>query len=152
MSPTEPNPLTGANPPLMDQSSPDQIFVRFQGFWIVLGLVLLVAVAGAAVRWVAKPGGEIDAGAEQVRTATLQTVMQGQKQAVSELGLIWSDPQGGHLPTITVPDTLIAKGIEALKQKKAQKDESRGPIPGSKTFTEKAKSAHDPVESEVSKK
>ncbi len=150
MSSTESNSPTGTTPLNMDQSSPDQIFVRFQGFWIVLGLVVLVAVGGVVVRWIGQPSGEIDAGAESVRAGTLKTVMDAQKQSVSELGLVWTDPQGGHLPTITVPDALIAKAVDALKQKKAQKDESRGPIPNTKTFNEKSK-AHDPVESEFSK-
>lgn len=136
----------------MDNSSPDQTIARFKAFWLVIGLVLAVAVLGLIFRYVGRPSGELDTAAGELRSKTLETVRKAQQQAVGELGLVWHDPQGGHLPSVSVPQPIIDKAVAALKQSPARKDEARGPIAGSKTFLEQQSKKHDPTESEFLKK
>jgi hypothetical protein len=91
-----------------------------------------------------------NAEAEIKRIATLTEVRAAQSKSISDWGLSYTDPQGGHLPTIRVPDTLIAKAVDTLKANPGHKTEQI--VLGSKTFLEQQSKKHDPTESEFLKK
>lgn len=125
----------------------DNPLLRFKTFWAVIGLMLVFAILGVIFRWANRPVEELDYAAAQQRLATLAEVREAQAKAVQALGLQYTPPQGGHLPTITVPDELISKALEHLKKNPAHKTEKV--IPGTPTFLQQqATQAHDPAESE----
>jgi hypothetical protein len=128
----------------MDESLENPM-LRFKAFWLTLGLMLLFAVAGVAFRAAKAPKEELDAGAEAVRRATLTELRTAEQKAVTDLGLTYHEPQGGHLTRVSLPDPIIEKSLAALRANPARKTELL--IPGSKTFLEKQAGTHDPTES-----
>ena len=118
---------------------------RFRAFWLALSAMLLIAIAGFVYRGLKTPREELDAGAAAVRLATLEELRKAEQQAVTDLGLTYHPPEGGHLTRVTVPDPVIEKALASLKANPARKTEQL--IPGSKTFLEKQAGTHDPTES-----
>jgi hypothetical protein len=129
----------------MDDYQPETTIARFKAFWISLGLILLLALLGLIVRRVGAPKEEIDAAAEARRLETLAAVREAQAKAVETMGLVYEDPQGGHLPKVTVSDEVLEKSVTQLRKNTAHKTDQI--IPGSKTFLEQQAKQHDPVES-----
>jgi hypothetical protein len=129
----------------MEPYQPETNLARFKAFWISLGLILLFALLGLFVRRLGAPRDEIDSAAESRRLETLTVVREAQAKAIEAMGLVYEDPQGGHLPKVTIPDALLAKSVSQLRKNTAHKTEQV--IPGSKTFTEQQAKQHDPVES-----
>jgi hypothetical protein len=129
----------------IDEPSPEQSIARFKAFWVAIGVVLAIAVAGLIVRRTQAPRDEIDVAAEMTRLQTLADVREAQRKAVESLGLTYHDPEGGHLPRVSVPDPVMAKVVAALRQRTAHKTEQV--IPGSRTFLDQQSKQHNPVES-----
>lgn len=119
--------------------------MRFRAFWAALIAILVVALAGFAFRWLKTPEEPLDAGSAAQRLATLAELRKAEEKAITDLGLTYHSPQGGHLTRVTVPDAIIEKALASLKTSKAHKTEQL--IPGSKTFLEKQAGTHDPTES-----
>lgn len=130
-------------------STQENPMLRFKAFWAALILMLLFALVGFVYRGLKTPTTELDAGAETLRLETLKTVREAEEKQVSELGLDFHAPQGGHLASATVPTALVEKAVAKLKTSPAHKTEQL--IPGSKTFLEKQSQTHDPTESEFLK-
>jgi hypothetical protein len=128
----------------MDDSTENPM-LRFRAFWLALAVMLLVALAGFAYRALKTPDEELDAAAAALRLTTLNELRQSEQQAVTELGLTYHGPEGGHLTRVSVPDPIIEKALAALKTQPARATEQL--IPGSKTFMEKQAGTHDPTES-----
>jgi len=128
----------------MDESLENPM-VRFKAFWLVMAAMLAVAVVGMLYRARQSPDRELDDGAAAVRLATLNELRIAEQKAVTDLGLTYHIPQGGHLTRVTVPEAVIEKALAALKERPARKTELL--IPGSKTFLEKQAGSHDPTES-----
>lgn len=128
----------------METYDPQNPFERFKAFWLTLGTVLVLLVLIVIVRRVQTPDEPADAAAEQERLAKLQEVREAQSKAVTDLGLKYQGPQGGHLPRIEVPEALIARAVARLGEKRAQK--SNQVIPGSKTQLEQQSQEPDPIE------
>lgn len=138
------------------ETHPENTLQRFKTFWLALGLMVAFAVVGLAVRAWKSPKEEFTSGADTKRLATLTEVRDAQAKAVTALGLVHHDPQGGHLTSVTVPDALIKKSLEhlqgAAKAAAAQGNKTEQLIPGSKTFMDQQSKKHDPTESEFLKK
>jgi hypothetical protein len=128
----------------MDESLENPM-LRFRAFWLALTVMLLIAVAGFVFRGLKAPREELDAGAAAQRLATLTELRTAEEKAVTDLGLTYHRPEGGHLTRVSVPDALIEKALANLKASPARKTEQL--IPGSKTFLEKQAGTHDPTES-----
>lgn len=128
----------------MDESLENPM-LRFKAFWLALGVMLLIAVAGLVYRKTQTPTEELDAGAATVRLATLAELRTAEKKEVADLGLTYHEPEGGHLTRVTLPEPVIEKSLTALKASPARQTELL--IPGSKTFLEKQAGTHDPTES-----
>lgn len=125
----------------------DNPFLRFKTFWAVIGLMLVFAILGVVFRWLDQPKEELDHASAAQRSATLAEVHEASAKAVKDLGLNYTGPQGGHLPTVTVPDALIEKTLAGLQANPAHKTEKV--IPGTPTATEQQQTqGHDPTESE----
>lgn len=118
---------------------------RFKAFWLAAGMILLVAFAGVVYRAINAPDGELDDGAAAVRLASLVEWRETEEKAVTDMGLTFHGPEGGHLTRVTVPDDIIETSLAALKANPAHKTEQL--IPGSKTFMEQQSATHDPTES-----
>lgn len=128
----------------MDESLENPM-LRFKAFWLALGVMLLIALAGLVYRKTQTPREPLDGGAAAQRLATLTELRTAEKKAVTDLGLTYHDPEGGHLTRVTLTDPIIEKALAALKASPGRKTELL--IPGSKTFLEKQAGTHDPTES-----
>jgi hypothetical protein len=128
--------------------SQDNTMQRFSAFWAVMGLMGLAAIAGVVVRATSAPKDVLDAEAESRRTALLIQNRADQEKEAKALGLHWQDPQGGHLPLVTIPDELIKKTLPALAARKPVPTTTKTPEGALKATAGK----HDPTESEFLKK
>jgi hypothetical protein len=128
----------------MDESLENPM-LRFKAFWLALGVMLLIALAGLVYRKIQTPREELDGGAAAQRLTTLTELRTAEKKAVTDLGLTYHDPEGGHLTRVSLTDPIIEKALATLKASPARKTELL--IPGSKTFLEKQAGTHDPTES-----
>ena len=142
----------------METYQSENTLQRFKTFWLTLGVMLLFALAGAVAHCSSAPKSAITSAADEKRLATLAEVRDAQAKAVTDLGLIHRDPQGGHLTSVAIPDALLKKSVAHLQE--AAKAASALPtpnkteqvIPNSKTFNEQQQSkGHDPAESEFLK-
>ncbi len=133
----------------MDSNPQDQVTKRFSAFWIFYALLALAGIASVIAVRRGAPSEEIDAGAEGKRTAILATVREATQKGITEIGFDYKDAQGGHLPTITVPDAVIEKAVAKLKANPAHK--MAAPYVGSKEDLARKAKVHDPAESEFQK-
>jgi hypothetical protein len=124
-------------------SSLENPMLRFKTFLLALGLMLVFAVLGVFYRWSGTPDSDLDSAEAGKRLATLDEVRAAQAKLLTDWGLSYTDPQGGHLPTIKVPDELVAKAVETLKANPGHKTESI--VLGSKTFLEQQSKTPDPT-------
>jgi DMSO/TMAO reductase YedYZ molybdopterin-dependent catalytic subunit len=133
--------------------SQEHTLQRFNAFWLVMLIIGVCAGLGFVVRWSGAPKDEIDAEAAAIRSARLVDVRAAQQKEVAALGLHWQDPQGGHLPLITVPDELIAKVLPSLKARAMKATAIQTPEALAAAQAKAAASGkHDPTESEFLKK